>query len=91
MKVLQLGGDSQMNTLEFTGRMCVWASEGGESGTPPPAPLINKFMYEGERKKRLLEGFQCHPSLPPAISLLQLQAAEQNYFPPVNNKEVYET
>lgn len=45
----------------------------------------------GREKKRLLEGFQCHPSLPPAISLLQLRAAEQNYFPPVNNKEVYET
>lgn len=34
---------------------------------------------------------ECHPSLSPAISLSQLRAAEQNYSPPVNNKEVYET
>lgn len=33
---------------------------------------------------------ECHPSLSPAI-LLSLRAAEQNYSPPVNNKEVYET
>lgn len=69
---------------------CVFGLQREASGTQPPALLINKFMYEGERK-RLLEGFQCHPSLSPAISLLQLRAAEQNYFPPVNNKEVYET
>lgn len=63
---------------------------GEVSGTRPPALLINKFMSE-RSTKWLLEGFQCHPSLSPAISLLQQRGAEQNYLPPVNNKEVYET
>lgn len=64
--------------------------QGEVSSTRPPALLINKFMSERDTKW-LLEGFQCHPSLSPAISLLQQWGAEQNYLPPVNNKEVYET
>lgn len=50
MVVLQLGGDSQMITPRIHRGERVFGLRREASGTQPPALLINKFMYEEERK-----------------------------------------
>lgn len=75
MEVLKLGGDSQMIThrIRWGELVCV-------SGTQPPALLINKFMYEKERKW-LLEGFQS--VIPPSLLLSLFHDCErQNKITP---------
>lgn len=80
-----------MITARIHRRERVFGLRRAVSGTQPPALLINKFMYE-EEKKCLLVGFQSVvPPPSPAISLSLLRAAEQNYSQPADNKEVHET
>lgn len=79
MEVVQLDGDSQMITPRIHRRECVFELWREVSGTQSPGLLINKFMYEEERKW-LLEGFQS--VIPPSLLLSCFHCERQNKITP---------
>jgi len=79
MEVLRPDGDSQMITSRIRRSECVFGLWREVRGTQPPGPLINKFMYEEERKF-LWEGFQS--VVPPSLLLSHFHCERQNKITP---------